>query len=405
MFGVVVVAVVFLGAMMFWKTHNTSSVNMAKVSAMKPLVAVETVRRQDMLSRIVLSGQTVAAAQVEIAPKYKGYITQVAVELGQPVTAGQVLVVQDTKDVEFAIAQTMAAIRQARAETIETKASFSADYQKAAADYERNLAYYQRYEALHTSGAVSRETLDTARQQMINAKSALAALQEQAMEGSVPAMVESKQAALAKAEYNLEALKKQREDRILRAPRAGIIGYRQVEEGAFVPAGQKLLTIVDNGSSFIDFQVSEQNAAQIRTGMQVKVTIDSLGQEYPGTIIYVSPANDAKTQAFTVRLVLMPGEPAIRSGMFAHADITGLLRKQTIFVVKTAILEKNGKNYVFVINDNNQAEQRLVATGQRNDDSVEILAGINEGERVAVSNIARLKQDTVVEVEARGTAL
>lgn len=405
MFGVAVGVVVFLGAVVFWKTHNTSSVNMAKVSALKPLVAVETVQRQDMLSRIVLSGQTVAAAQIDIAPKYKGYVTQVAVELGQAVTAGQVLVVQDTLDIELSIAQTTAAIQQASAETTETQATYAADYQKAEANYERNLANYQRYESLHTSGAISREALDTVRQQMINAKSALEALQKQAMESGIPAVLAIKQAALSKARYNLEALEKQYKDRILRAPRDGIIGYRQVEEGAFVKAGQKLLTVVDNGSSYIECQVSEQNAAQIRTGMQVKVTIDALGQEYPGTIIYVSPASDAKTQAFTVRLALTPGEPAIRSGMFAHADITGLLRPQTLFVATTAILEKNGKKYVFIINDNNQAEQRLVTTGQRNDDSVEILTGINEGERVAVSNIARLKPDTVVEVEARGTSL
>ena len=405
MLGVVVVAVVCFGAMLFWKTHNTSAGNMAKTSAVKPLVTVETVLRQDMLSRIVLSGQTVAAAQIDIAPKYKGYITKVAVELGQLVTAGQVLVVQDTLDIELSIAQTTAAIQQASAETIETKAAYEADYQKAEANYERNFANYQRYESLHNSGAVSREAFDIAKQQMINTKAVLAALQEQAMDSGIPAVLASKQAALAKVRYNLEALEKQYDDRILRAPRDGIIGYRQAEVGAFVKAGQKLLTVVDNGSNYIECQVSEQNAAQIRTGMQVKVTIDSLGQDYPGTIIYVSPASDAKTQAFTVRLALAQGESAIRSGMFAHADITGLLRPQTLVVAKTAILEKNGKKYVFVINDNNQAEQRLVTTGQRNDDSVEILTGINDGERVAVSNIARLKQDTVVETEERGKSL
>ena len=405
MLGVVVGAVVFLGAMVFWKIHNTSSVNMVKVSAMKPLVVVETVRRQDMLSRIVLSGQTVAAAQVDIAPKYAGRIRQVAVELGQAVTAGQMLVVQDTLDIELSIAQTTAAIRQARAENTEKIVNFAADYKKAEADYARYLVSYQRYESLQRTGAISSQDLDKAKQQMINAQATFDALKEQDMPDGVPAALERAKAALAKAEYNLEALEKQREDMILRAPRDGIIGYRQAEAGAFVKAGQKLLTVVDNGSNYIECQVSEQNAAQIRTGMQVKVTIDSLGQDYPGTIIYVSPASDAKTQAFTVRLALTQGESAIRSGMFAHADITGLLRPQTLFVAKTAILEKNGKKYVFVINDNNQAEQRLVTTGQRNDDSVEILTGINDGERVAVSNIARLKQDTVVETEERGKSL
>ncbi|WP_371366950.1 HlyD family secretion protein [Sporomusa rhizae] len=235
--GIVVVAVVFAGALFFWKAHEKSG-NTAKASVIKPLVAVETVRRQDMRSRIVLSGQTVAVAQMDIAPKYKGHIAQVAVELGQTVTAGQVLVVQDLQDIDLDIAQTSAALRQARAEAAETKAVFAADYQKAKADYERNLANYQRYESLQLAGAISREALDTARQQMVNAKAALDALQEQTMAGGVPAALESKQAALVKAQYNLEALKQQREDRILRAPRAGIIGYRQAEAGTFVQVGQ-----------------------------------------------------------------------------------------------------------------------------------------------------------------------
>ncbi|XER05609.1 Multidrug resistance protein MdtA [Sporomusa rhizae] len=143
----------------------------------------------------------------------------------------------------------------------------------------------------------------------------------------------------------------------------------------------------------------------MRTGMPVQVAIDSLGREYPGTIIYISPASDAKTQTFTVRLALTGDEPVIKSGMFAHASITGLLKQQTLFVAKTAILEKNAKQYVFTINDNNQVEQRLVTTGQRSDEAVEILTGLSDGERVAVSNIARLKPEMVVEVDGKGKQL
>ena len=219
------------------------------------------------------------------------------------------------------------------------------------------------------------------------------------MPSGVPAVLESKQAALAKAKYGLEALEKQREDRLLRAPRDGIIGYRQAEAGAFVQAGQKLLTVVDNSSSYVDCLVSEQNAAQIRSGMQVMVAIDSMGQEYPGSIIYISPAADSQTRLFTVRLALTLADADVKSGMFAHAGIAGLLREQTLFVAKTAVTEKNGKQYVFVIDDKNQAEQRLVTTGQRNDEAVELLTGIHAGERVAVSNVSRLKPGMAVEVD------
>jgi multidrug efflux pump subunit AcrA (membrane-fusion protein) len=399
--GIVLVAVIFSGVSFFLKTQSGNAGNMSKASVVKPLVAVEIVRRQDMLKRIVLSGQTVSAAQVDIAPKYAGHITQVNVILGQSVTAGQVLAVQDTRDVELSIAQKEASIRKAKAEITETKAAFDANYQKADADYQRNLNNYQRYQSLYNTGAISREALDLAKQEMINAKSTFAALHEQAMAGGIPAALEIKQAALVKAQYALEALQKQRDDTVLRAPRSGIIGYRQAEDGLFVQAGQKILTVVDNSNIYLDCQVSEQNAAQIHSGMNLNITIESLGQNYPGTIIYVSPASDVKTQVFTVRIALAQNDDAIKSGMFAYANIEVMLSPQALFVAKEAVLEKNGKNYIFVINEHNQAEQRLVQIGRRNDDAVEILEGILEGERVAISNISRLKADVSVELDSK----
>lgn len=59
---------------------------------------------------------------------------------------------------------------------------------------------------------------------------------------------------------------------------------------------------------------------------------------------------------------------------------------------KEAVLEKNGKSFIFVINGNNQAEQRAVQTGLSNDNEVEILSGVNDGEVIAISNLARLKK-------------
>ncbi|HWR09200.1 efflux RND transporter periplasmic adaptor subunit [Sporomusa sp.] len=398
--GVALAAVIFSGILFFFKSQGNISRNAAKAGIIKPLVTVQTVEPRDMLTRIVLSGQTVAAAQVDIAAKYAGRIAQVPVELGQAVSAGQVLAIQDMEDILLSIAQTEAAAWQARAESTAAKATYDAGYQQADADYQRNLANYQRYESLYHTGAISREALDAARQQMINAKAAFAALSEQVMAGGQPAVLESKQAALSRAEYSLRLLEQQRGDMVLRAPRAGIIGYRQVEPGEFVQAGQKLLTVVDNSNIYIDCQVSEQHAAHIRTGMRLESVIDSLGRHYPGTVIYISPASDSKTQAFTVRIALDQADAAIKSGMFAQARVDMMLRPHTLFVAKAAILQKSGKEYLFVVKGNNQVEQRLVKTGQRNDDSVEIVDGIGAGERVAVSNISRLKPDSFIEVDS-----
>ena len=401
--GVLTLAVVLIGAAVYLKKQGTAG-NAARTGSVKPLVAVTVVRHQDMYSQFVLSGQTVAAAQIDIAPKYAGKMAAVYVELGQTVTAGQVLAVQDTREIALLIAQTAASIRQARAEMTQTKAAFDAGYLQAEADYQRNLANYQRYEALLNTGAISREAFESARQQMINAKTAFAAFSEQATDGGVPASLDIKQALLDKARYSLELLQQQREDMVLRAPRPGVIGFRQVEPGLLVQAGQKILTVVDNSGIFVDCLVSEQAAASLRTGMSLDMTVGSLKRQYPGKIIYISPASDSQKQVYTVRVALEQADGSLRSGMFTQADVNVLLSSQTLFVPKQALVQHNGKSYLFVISANSKVEQRPVQTGQRNDDSIEILAGIRDGEQVAVTNLSRLKPDMTVEVAAESGA-
>ena len=402
--GIIVLVLIISGIGLSMKGFGGKSGKADKAAALKPLVAVETVQKRDLLKQVVLSGKAVPVSQVDIAAKYTGHIVQVAVELGQEVQTGQVMIVQDTRDINLTIAHSSESMRRSQAESIESRAAFEANYYKAEADYQRNIDRVARYETLHATGAISKDSLDTARQQFVNAKAALDTLKEQSMEQGEPAVLESKRAEAARDEYKLEAYKQQREDMILCAPRNGIIGFRQAEVGALVQAGQKLLTIVDNSSMYIDCQVSEQSAAYLRTGMELPVTIDSLGRIYPGKIIYISPASDAKAQVYIVRISLLQEDLLVKGGMFAHAQSEILLKPKTIFVSKEALLDKNGKKYVFVINENNQAEQRLVKLGLANDDSMEILEGVYVGEVVAVSNVSRLKQDMQVEVEQKDKA-
>ncbi|MEG6586382.1 efflux RND transporter periplasmic adaptor subunit [Dendrosporobacter sp. 1207_IL3150] len=365
---------------------------------LKPSVDIQTVQRKDMTRRITLAGQTVPEAQVDIAAKYSGRITLVNVSLGQAVKAGDILIIQDTGDIDLSISQTDASRRQAEAEAAETQAAYFAKYQKVKSEYQRSLKNYERYKALYSTGAVSRESLDTIEQQMINAKSELETLDNQYLYGVGPALLESKRAALEKVERNVDALEKQREDLILRAPRSGVIGYRQAEIGALVQSGQKLLSIVDNSGIYIDCQMSEKDIAHISLGMTADVQVESLGNNYIGKIIYVSPASDAKSQNYIVRISLDKPDSLLRSGMFARTQLEVLQRPQTLFVSKEAIIEKNGKRYVFIINVDNKAEERSVTLGLSNDKVVEILSGVSEGERVAISNLARLRNGMSVDI-------
>lgn len=388
------IAVVVILALVLYSQQSKNKVRQRSFD-IKPSVEVVVVHRLDMMKKIELSGKTVPEAQVDISAKYTGKIAQIHVELGQEVAPGQILLVQDTDDVDASLLQYEAALRGADADAIESNASFEASYHKAKHDYQLSSTNYQRYKTLYAMGAVSKQALDNAAQAMITAKAALDTWAKQIVTGT-SASVMSKQAARDKAKGAILALQNQKDDMIMRAPRAGIIGFRQAEVGNLAQAGQKLLSIIDTSKIYVDCPVSEQDIGQIVRGAAADVAIESLGKTFGGKIIYISPSMEATTQSFTVRLALEGADKTLKAGMFARTEINILLRRNTLFVPKEAIVSLNGKERVFVIDDSNKAVERIVKTGLRNDSCVEILDGINEYERVAVSNLARLKAGTAV---------
>jgi len=362
---------------------------------LKPAVDVLTVQHKDMMKNIILTGKTVPVSQVDIVAKYAGKITQVNVALGQSVSLGQELISQDNSDVNILLAQNGAGLRQADADAIESNASFEASYQKAQADYQHSVTNYQRYKTLFDQGAISKENLDNQQQLVTAAQAALDTWSKQMASGSV-ATVASKRAASDKAQSVVDALQNQKNDLVLRAPRAGVIGYRQAEVGALAQTGQKLLSIVDNSNIFVDCTVSEQDIGQIVMGMPTNISIESLGKSYIGKIVYISPAMDTTTQTFTIRIALDNLDNSIKTGMFARTNIDVMLRPQTLFVPKEALLSTNGTDRVFVVDGDSKVTERVVKLGLRNDKGVEILSGINEGEQVAVTNLSRLKSGITI---------
>lgn len=378
-----------------WLLAKPASSQNQRPSDMKPAVKLTVLAKADLSKTIQLTGKTVPEAQVDIAAKYSGKISQVLVALGQSVTPGQVLLVQDTSDVEAALAQNSAALRGAGADALQSDAAFQASYHKAKADYDRAETNAGRYRSLFEMGAVSKEALDKVEQQLTAAKADLDIWSNQLVGGSAASVV-SKQAVFERATAAVEALRQQRSDMIIRAPRAGVIGFRQAEVGNLAQAGQKLLSIVDNSKIYVDCSVSEKDIGQIALDTAAQVSVDSLGKTYTGKVIYISPAMDSATQAFTIRLALDAVDDSLKAGMFARTDVTVVLRKDTLNIPKEAVVCLNGKDRVFVIDANNQAQERMVKLGFRNDNSIEILEGVSEGEKVAITNIARLKNGSVI---------
>lgn len=247
----------FLMAGIYFYTHRESGGKRA--APMKPAAQVLVMEKRDMGRKVVLSGETVPRASVDISPKYAGRISEVLVDLGDHVKAGDVLLSQDTRDLVISIAENSAGSEQATAEAVTSRSEYDAGILKAESDYENALKTYERYETLFASGAVSRQERDDTYRAMMSAKASLESLTKQDM-GGRPAVVAAKAAAARKAASQVEALEVQKEDMTLISPIDGVVGYRDAEVGEWVPVGTKLLTIVDTGSLYLDAAVADRKS-------------------------------------------------------------------------------------------------------------------------------------------------
>lgn len=372
----------------------------AKSSSALTNASVQSYRaeRRDMMRTISLSGQTVPLAQVDLSTKYAGNITAVYVDLGDTVEPGQILLEQDPVDTSLQLSQNRAAWAQAAAETKSAQSQFYSDLQKAQVEYATAKMNYNRYVILKDEGAVSQKDLDTMYQALIVAKAALDNLQLQNV-GDTPALIAGKQAAQAKAKYTVDSLSKQLEDLTIRAPRHGVISYRNAEAGAMAAANTKVLTITDTSGIYIDCPVAEADVAAIQPGMTVSISVESLANTYDGTITYVSPAMDPTNKTYIVRITLSNPDTLLRGGMFAQSSLEVLQRRNTLFVPKDALVEQNGVSQLYVINPDSTIAIRTVRTGLRNDNYVEILEGLSDGEQIATTNLARLRDGVSVTIE------
>ncbi len=388
-------SLIFLSRLIF------TSENTTKKEVLKPLVHTEVIYRRPMYKTISLFGKTVSDAQIDIVNKYAGKIEAINVDLGSKVDKGDVLLVQELQDVNAELLKAQARYREADATASKNDTEYSADYYKYKADYELAQLNFERYKKLHDMGAVSKLEYDKITQVMVNAKAAYESLAEQKMYDGIPAELYAKEQVAERRYQEFVLLQNKKNDMILKAPRAGVISYRNAEVGSYAPAGTKLLTITDNSGFYVDCAISEYDAAVLVAGSSISAEIESLGKSFPGEIVFVSPSKGENDRTYTARIKLLAQTETIKAGMFARSELKFLQKDAALYVNKDVIVDKNGKKYIFVVTDSGKLEQREVKTGIRNDVEIEIVSGLNDGETIAIDNLSRLRQG--LEIQTAGS--
>ena len=178
------------------------------------------------------------------------------------------------------------------------------------------------------------------------------------------------------------------------APATGVVVDRRVEPGDLAMPGQPLLVLDDPRAYRLEAEVGESAVGRVRVGQRVPVVLDSLGRTLEGRVVEIIPASDPSSRTVTVKLDL-PVDPGLRSGLFGRARFPAGER-QVLVVPSSALVERGQLTAVYVVDDQAIARLRLVTAGGRHADRVEILSGLDAGERVVVEGASRVSDGSRV---------
>lgn len=185
----------------------------------------------------------------------------------------------------------------------------------------------------------------------------------------------------------------------IRAPFDGVLGLRQVSEGAWVTPETPLITLQDTSELKVDFKVPERHASTITVGSEFTLRIDGAAAEIAGKVIATEPSVDLASRSLSVRGLISESEE-VMSGAFAKIEIA-VIDEATIMVPAIAVMPSVKGRSVFVVRDG-KAKEVPVEVGVRTPDEVQILAGLEEGDLIIVSNLLRLKDGASVKVSSDG---
>jgi HlyD family secretion protein len=228
----------------------------------------------------------IEADPIDIATKFAGRILELRVDEGDMVTAGQIVAVMDTRDLEASLKKAQAQVEQAQKAISETNANVAQTHTQVV------LAEQQmdRAQTLLKNGWITRELFDQRRQQLQSA---------QAAEVAATARVRTAEAVLNAAEHEVELHKVNIADNTLVAPRDGRIEYRIANVGEVLPAGGKVFTMLDIGYVYMDIYLPTATAGQVKIGNDARIVLDA----YPDRPIPAKVTFLASQAQFTPKMV------------------------------------------------------------------------------------------------------
>ncbi|HXV62445.1 MAG TPA: efflux RND transporter periplasmic adaptor subunit [Vicinamibacteria bacterium] len=331
---------------------------------LRPVRTMEVFSTGGMRARS-FSGVAQAAVESTLSFRVRGNIERLLVRTGDSVQPGQIIAELDPTDYQLQLQEAEAALSQAEAQA-----------RQAEADYDRVRGLYENRNA-------SRSDLDAAR-----------------------ARSESANAQIDAAIQRVEQARSQLSYTRLRAPVSGSIAAVPVEVNENADAGKPIAVLTSGERPKVDVPVPESLIGEVRQGDAVEVAFDALpGRRFPAEVVEVGVMSTTLATAFPVRVQLTNAEPDVRAGMAARVSFTfGSQDSRKLFVLPPhAVVEDRAGRFVFVVEAQGDGKgvvrRRAVSVGELTGEGLEVLEGLENGDRVVTAGVSQIEDGLTVRFE------
>jgi cobalt-zinc-cadmium efflux system membrane fusion protein len=348
----------------------------AAEAAQNATIETEIVSPQSIAGVIPASGKILVPEDrtAIIGPVNEGRIVRLYAGQGTRVKKGQKLADLESADID-----------QAEADYLKALADYDNARRSSVAEVKLAQANYDRTKLLYEKTITAGKNLQSAEHDLEVAKASA----ENSVNGTKAALTAARRhlLILGLTESAIDALPNKPDLAAvfsLNSPIDGIVVERNATIGASVGTDANLFKIIDLSRVWIDANVFEKDLQRVRLGQQVKLTVPAFpGATFSGRVILVNSVVDPDTRTVKVRTEVANPDGRLKPDMFANVEIITDVNRSGISIPQSAVLNEDGKTVVFVA-QGNAYQKRQVTVGIKNDDRVEIVEGLNAGDRVVV---------------------
>ncbi len=325
-----------------------------------PPVVTEVVRETTVIRKLELSGTVTSPHASQVSTSVEGLVSAVHFDSGAHVKEGDLLLELDAEIEEAAYLQAEAQVAQAAAEVVDAKRRLGIAESLAKRDYGPKNEVEARQAEVE---------IDTA----------------------------THESHIAEQKRRKAILDRHK----LPAPYDGVIAKRMVEVGQWVTPGTAVFELVAMRGFRVDVPVPQAHYARLREGADIEIKLDALPDEsIPATIGALIPVSDPDARTFTLRVLPVREDIPIMPGMSARVLINLDTGKRDVVVSRDALIRyPDGRITVWVLkNDGDRVSvtERRIEIGLTFDGMVQVLSGLDEGERVVVSGNESLREGQTV---------